>query len=168
MESGGTSPPRWEAESAIIERLQGRGAILVVDEAHHLRDKLLDELRIIRDRAGCGLALVADKTIKMAFARCAQVDGRIGIKLDLSAQAAVDIQDIAGGILGRRPSKAELKTLNAVGKGAGGLHALRRLLGRAWMIATVDGRERILAQDIEAAVYEGAAADEAVPGEAGA
>ena len=55
----------------------------MVDEAHHLRDKLLDELRIIRDRASCGLALVADETIRMALARCQQVDGRIGLKIDL-------------------------------------------------------------------------------------
>ena len=36
-----------------------------------------------RDRAGCGLALVADETIRMALARCQQVDGRIGLKIDL-------------------------------------------------------------------------------------
>ncbi len=59
-----------EAERTIIDRLHDRQALIVVDEAHHLRDKLLDELRIIRDRAGCGLALVADETIRMALARC--------------------------------------------------------------------------------------------------
>ncbi|MDD9991364.1 MAG: hypothetical protein OXP75_06170 [Rhodospirillales bacterium] len=32
----------------------------MVDETRHLRDKLLDETRIIRDRAGFGLALVAN------------------------------------------------------------------------------------------------------------
>ena len=36
-----------------------------------------------RDRAGCGLALVADETIRMALARRQQVDGRIGLKIDL-------------------------------------------------------------------------------------
>lgn len=37
-----------EAERTIIDRLHDRQALIVVDEAHHLRDKLLDELRIIR------------------------------------------------------------------------------------------------------------------------
>ena len=37
-----------EAERTIIDRLHDRQALLLVDEAHHLRDKLLDELRIIR------------------------------------------------------------------------------------------------------------------------
>ena len=73
-----------EAERTIIDRLHDRQALIVVDEALHLRDKLLAELRIIRDRAGCGLALLADETIRMALARCQQVDGRIGLKIDLS------------------------------------------------------------------------------------
>ena len=34
-----------EAERTIIDRLHDRQALIVVDEAHHLRDKLLDELR---------------------------------------------------------------------------------------------------------------------------
>ena len=115
----------------------------MVDEAHHLREKQLNEFRIIRDRAGCGLALVADETISMALARCQQVDGRIGLRIDLATQPTPDVEDIANGLLGRRPSKAELKTLNAVGKGPGGLHAMRRLLGRAWMVAQAAGRDAI-------------------------
>ena len=155
-----------EAESAIIDRLRDRSALLVVDEAHHLRDKLLDELRIIRDRSGCGLALVADKTIEIALARCAQVDGRIGIKLDLTMQAVADIEDIIAGAIGRKPSKAELKTLDEIGRGPGGLRALRRLLGRAWMVAQGDGHDDITASDIDAAVEQGVAADDAAPARA--
>ena len=149
-----------EAERTIIDRLRDRQTLIVVDEAHHLRDKLLDELRIIRDRAGCGLALVADETIRMALARCQQVDGRIGLRIDLATQPTADVEDIAAGVLGRRPTKAELKTLNAVGKGPGGLHAMRRLLGRAWMVAQAAGRDAIEAADITAAADEGVAADE--------
>ena len=58
-------------------------------------------------------------------------------------------------MLGRRPSRIELRTLNAVGRGPGGLHAMRRLLGRAWMLAQAAGRDAI-----EAAADEGVAADE--------
>ena len=70
------------------------------------------------------------------------------------------MEDIAAGVLGRQPSRAELRTLNAVGRGPGGLHALRRLLGRAWMVAQAAGRDAIDASDIAAATDEGAAADE--------
>ena len=149
-----------EAERTIIDRLHDRQALIVVDEAHHLRDKLLDELRIIRDRAGCGLALVADETIRMALARCQQVDGHIGLKIDLATQPVTDVEDIAAGVLGRRPSRTELKTLNAVGRGPGGLHAIRRLLGRTWMVVQAAGREAFEADDIAAAADEGVAADE--------
>lgn len=163
---GRQHPSALDAESTIIARLHDRQALLVVDEAHHLRDKLLDELRIVRDRSGCGLALLADKSIGMALARCQQVDGRIGLKIDLTTQAAADVEDIAAGVLGRKPSRAELRTLNAVGRGPGGLHALRRLLGRAWMVAQSAGRDEIEAGDIAAATDEGVAADEGAPHEA--
>ena len=149
-----------EAERTIIDRLRDRQAMIVVDEAYHLRDKLLDELRIIRDRAGCGLALVADESIRMALARCQQVDGRIGLRIDLATQLSADVEAIASGVLGRQPTKTELKTLTAVGKGPGGLHAMRRLLGRAWMVAQAAGRDALEAGDITAAADEGVAADE--------
>ena len=76
----------------------------------------------------------------MALARCQQVDGRIGLRIDLTTQAAGDVEDIAAGVLGRRPSRVELRTLNAVGRGPGGLHAMRRLLSRAWMVSSPAGR----------------------------
>lgn len=151
-----------EAERTIIDRLRDRQALIVVDEAHHLRDKLLDELRIIRDRAGCGLALLADETIRMALACCQQVDGRIGLRIDLATQPTADVEGIAAGVLSRRPSKTELKTLNTVGRGPGGLHVMRRLLGRAWMVAQAASRDAIEAGDITAAADEGIAADEGV------
>ena len=88
------------------------------------------------------------------------MDGRIGLKIDLSTQPMTDVEDIATGVLGRKPTKAELKTLNAVGRGPGGLHAMRRLLGRAWMVAQAAGRDAIEAADISAAADEGVAADE--------
>ena len=150
-----------EAESAIIAHFRGHDdALLVVDEAHHLRDKLLDELRIIRDRAGCGLALVADETIRMALARCHQIKGRVGLSIDLKAQPVADVEKIAAGVLKRAPSKGELKVLNGVARGVGGLHALRRLLGGAYMVARANGRTAIEAADIAAAAAEGVAADE--------
>ena len=96
----------------------------------------------------------------MAFARCQQVDGRIGLKIDLATQAMADVEDIAAGVLGRKPTKAELRTLNAVGRGPGGLHAMRRLLGSAWMVAQAAGRDAIEAHDTTAAADEGVAADE--------
>lgn len=153
--------PALEAETMVIERLRGRNYLLVVDEAHHLKDKLLDELRIIRDRSGCGLALIGDETIRMALARCAQVAGRVGLKVNLPTQPEGDVAEIAAGPLGRRPTKAELKIMAAAANAPGGLHGLRRLLGRAWMVAHREGRDEIRPADIAEASDEGVAAEEA-------
>ncbi|WP_419738683.1 AAA family ATPase [Ruegeria sp.] len=143
-----------EAEQAIVAGLEGRGALIVVDEAHHLRAPLLDELRCIRDMAGCGLALIGDDTIRMTLARCPQVTGRIGMRVDLKALARDDVAAIAAGPLGRKPGAREMKHLIAAAAGPGGLHGLRRHLARAWMIARGAGREAISEADIEAAAGE--------------
>ncbi|MCY4405669.1 MAG: AAA family ATPase [Rhodospirillaceae bacterium] len=148
------------AEKAVIRTLRDRNYLLVVDEAHFLRDKLLDELRVIRDRARCGLALVANESIEMSLNRLDQVSGRVGFALDLSAQPVADVEAIAAGPLGRKPTTAELKILTKAARGPGGLHALRRLLGRAFMVARTEGRERIVPADVELAADEGVATDE--------
>ena len=144
------------AETAVVARLADRGALVVVDEAHHLSAKLLDELRCIRDNAGCGLALVGDDSVRMTLARCPQVLGRIGMRVPLGALAVADVAAIAAGPLGRAPAANELKVLAATARGPGGLHALRRLLARAWMVARAEGRGGIDAADLAVAGEEGA------------
>ena len=153
-------------EKAVIARMRDRNYLLVVDEAHFLRDGLLDELRIIRDRARCGLALVANESIELALNRRDQIAGRVGLRLDLTTQPVADVEQIAAGPLGRKPDKAELRILTAAARGPGGLHALRRLLGRAFMVARAEGRDRIAPADIAMAADEGVAADEGGAAEA--
>ena len=89
------------AEKAVITRMRGRNYLLVVDEAHFLRDNLLDELRIIRDRARCGLALVANESIEMALNRREQIAGRVGLSLNLETQPVADVEQIAAGRIRR-------------------------------------------------------------------
>ena len=141
------------AETAIVTCLEGRGALLCVDEAHHLSPRLLDELRCIRDMAGCGLALLGHDALWNTLAKsdhCDQIVGRIGIRLPLVPASDADVRALARQVLGRAPAKGELKQLHAAARGAGGLHALRRLLARAWVIARAGGRA-IGADDIAAA-----------------
>ena len=125
--AGGRHPSALAAETALA-----RGALIVVDEAHHLAPRLLDELRCIRDVGGCGLAL-------------------IGVRLPLGAPAQADVLDLAAGILGRRPGAGESKSLIAAARSAGGLHALRRLMARAWVSCQAAGRDRIEAGDLDLA-----------------
>ena len=130
-------------ERAIIARLRQGNSLVIIDEAHHLRDALLDELRCIRDNAGCGLALIGNDAVLMSIRRCPQILGRTGIRLNLKQLVAEDVAAIAAGPLGRTPTRAELKPLVMAARGKGGLHTLRRVLAEAWKLARAERREGI-------------------------
>ena len=147
--AGAWHPSALKAERAVIERLRDRGALLVVDEAHHLTARLLDELRCIRDVAGCGLALIGDNSLTATLTRCPQIVGRIGGRLQKKKPAEADVAAMVSGVLGRRAARREIKAAMLAAAGPGGLHALRRLLARAWMAARHDGSEEIRAEDLD-------------------
>ncbi len=155
--AGGQHPSALAAETAIVARLEGRTALLVVDEAHHLNARQLDELRCLRDLAGCGLGLLGDDSIRQTLARCPQVTGRTGVRVALGAAPEADVAALAQSVLGRRPAREERAALMAAGRGPGGLHALRRLLAGAWLMARADGRGAIAAGDLAAAAESEAA-----------
>lgn len=138
-------------ESAVIDHLTGRGALLVIDEAHHLPARLLDELRCIRDVAGCGLALVGNDEIRMTLARCPQIVGRIGIRLAKKHPVRADVERILSGVLGREAEPRELDAATAAATAPGGLHTLRRMIERAWITARAGGRDGIGQEDVQAA-----------------
>ena len=147
------------AESAVIDRLEGRGALLCVDEAHHLSPRLLDELRCLRDLAGCGLALIGGDELWTTLTRSGRSDqiiGRIGIRLPLGRASDDDVAALARAVLDRAPSAGERKLLVRAATGAGGLHSLRRLLMRAWVVARAEGRDQITSGDLAAAAEAGA------------
>ena len=130
----------------------------MIDEAHHLRAAQLDELRCIHDPelAGCGLALIGDESIEMPLARCPQVIGRIGMRVELRRLEEADVAAIVAGPLGRRPNKRELKQLVAVARGPGGLHALRGVLAAAFMLARAEGADAIATEHLAAAIEDAA------------
>lgn len=141
------------AEKSIVRHLTGRDALLIVDEAHHLTPILLDELRCIRDIAGCGLALAGDDTLWTTLAgsrRCDQIVGRIGARLPLTAPDS-DVLELAERIVGFRPEGAAAKRVLATARSPGGLHALRRVFARAITLARADSQDAVRAADIEAA-----------------
>ncbi len=149
------------AESVAVARLRDRGALLAVDEAHHLSARLLDELRCIRDMAGCGLALIGGDELWTRLAsspHCDQIVGRIGIRLPVGRVSETDVRELGGAVLGRETAARETRLLLASAQAAGGLHALRRLLVRAWIHAKAEGRATtVQAEDLTAAAEEGGA-----------
>ena len=154
------NPSAMTYETAIIEQLRGRRALLVIDEAHHLPSGLIDELRCIRDQAECGLALVGNNEIRMTLARLPQVVGRIGIRLEKKSPVRVDVIRILNNIIGRELSRAEADAAMTAALAPGGLHTLIRMIGRSWITAQASGRAEISEEDI-------IAASDAIAGHAG-
>ncbi len=149
--AGGRFVSALEAEEAILARLEGRHALLAIDEAQHLSARLIDALRGLRDLSGCGLALIGDETLRMTLGRCPQVTGRIGVRVGLGVPGAADVSALLASVLDRAPSASERKAARAAVAAPGGMHALRRLMARAFMIARADGRTAITPDDIAAA-----------------
>ena len=152
--AGGRHPSGLQAEGAAINKLEGRGALLVVDDCHHLSARLLNELRCIRDAAGCGLGLIGENDVwtqLASSAQCDQIVGRIAVRLPLGGPPEVDVIELASGVLGRRPTKTETRHLLDTGRGGGGFHALRILLASDWNLAREEGRDRISVEDVSAA-----------------
>lgn len=142
------------AERAVLDRTRDRNAILVVDEAHHLPDRVLDELRCLRDTGGVGIGLVGDDTLRSAVGRLPQLRGRIGLDVRLRAVPRADAAGIARAVLGRDLADSEDAAVLAAAAEDGGLHVLRRLLALAWTVAVNDGRREIGPTDVEAAHKE--------------
>lgn len=70
----------------IIQKVQGAGALLIIDEAQQLSVQAVEELRAIHDITGCGLAFVGDERLWTIFGgsrsgEYAQLSSRIGFRL---------------------------------------------------------------------------------------
>ena len=111
------------AETAIVEQLGDRNAILIVDEAHHLTPQLLDELRCIRDIARCGLALAGDDSLWAVLAgsrRCDQIVGRVGERIALGRASDEDVLALVAAGVGFRPEGAAAERVLKVARSPGG------------------------------------------------
>ena len=74
--------------------------VLLIDEAQHLNDRCLDELRCIHDQTRVSLILAGNESLRSRFnttrtASFAQLTSRIGPRLELKATAAADIDALA-------------------------------------------------------------------------
>ena len=142
-------------EDVLVERLADRSALLAIDEAHHLTPALLDEIRVLHDRAGCGLALIGNEPLWPRLAssdRAAQLVSRVGIRRHLGAPLTADIHDLSAALLGRSVSAKEHTCLAGVGRRAGGFRAVYKTIGDAYSLARADQRDTPKTTDIENAI----------------
>ena len=140
-----------QLERVVIDRLSGGQVLLVVDEAHHLTQGLLDVVRCVYDAAGCGLVLAGNEPLWSRLAsgdRAAQLVSRVGIARHLRKPVAADILALAETLLGRPAEGAGRDAVLAVGRGVGGLRAVRKIIAQAQILARGDGRDKAATQDL--------------------
>ena len=138
-------------ERIVIDRLSGGQKLLVVDEAHHLSQALLDVVRCVYDAAACGLVLAGNEPLWSRLAsgdRAAQLVSRVGIARRLRRPADADILALAAALLGSAPAGAGRTAVLAAGRGIGGLRAVRKLITQAQLLARGDDRDKATSQDL--------------------
>ena len=142
-------------EDALVAHLEGRQALLIIDEAHHLSQALLDELRCLHDRATCGLALVGNEPLwprLVGGERAAQIVSRIGpYRLRLGAPSAGDGDALAAAMLGRSLTAGEGEVTRKASRRAGGLRGVVQTIHAAHAYALGRGADHIGQVDLAAA-----------------
>ena len=146
LDAGAGVTAAHRLEAVVVRRLAGRGALLVVDEAHHLSAALLDQVRCVYDGAECGLVLAGNDPLWARLAateRAGQLISRIGRHFKLKRPSDADILELARTLLRRDPEGEARKAVLAAGRGLGGLRATAKLIGAAATFARGDGRADI-------------------------
>ena len=109
--------------------------LLLIDEAHHLCDDSVEELRAIYDATDLGLVFIGSREIRERWSgrRWAQLTSRVFQRLDIEGPEAGDIDAIcdAVGITGKRPRER----MRSASRGPGGLRVVAKMLGAAATIA---------------------------------
>jgi len=145
LDTGANIHRATRLEDLLAERLKGRGALLCIDEAHHLRPALLDQIRVLYDRAGCSLALVGNEPLWSKLSesdRAAQIVSRVGIQRHLGAPAATDLHTLASALLDRPLNPREQGRITQLGKRAGGLRAVHKTIRDAYAFARASNRRQ--------------------------
>lgn len=139
----------------IADRVRGTGGLLVLDEAQHLTPAALDQLRVLHDVAGIGIALVGNEGVSLrieGYARSqhhAQLFSRVGMRVPRPRATRADVAVLldAWGVQGAE----ERKLLGAIASKPGALRGMTKALRSAHLLAAAAGREAPAAEDIRLA-----------------
>jgi DNA transposition AAA+ family ATPase len=132
-------------DRAVGTRLKrnGRHTLLVVDEAQHLKDDAVNQLRYFFDEYGVGIALVGNEELYGRFGDApkpayAQLQSRFGLKVRRAAPLAGDIEAVLDAWAIEDPDIRKLGM--AIGRKPGTLRQLTKTLQLAGMIAAGENR----------------------------
>ena len=124
---------------AIAAALAGSKALLVVDEAHHLSQRIFDQLRCVYDKINAeggdfGLAFLGNEPLMRALTAgpaMKQIYSRLGVCEPLPSPPAPDGAELLGAIVGSEPSDQGALWAAAAVAGIGGYRALVKAARRA-------------------------------------
>ncbi|HID8084373.1 TPA: AAA family ATPase [Serratia marcescens] len=160
LELGIGDAPRRSGQlgRAIRRKLRGTNGVVLVDEADHLDYSVLEELRILQEETGVGLALIGNHQVygkltggnsrNMDFAR---LFSRIAKKVSILKTKKADVEAIADawGLNG----KAERELIHALADKPGALRTISHTLRLAAMFAH-GSNESLREKHIRAAVKD--------------
>lgn len=133
--SSGAGAGAWS--NAIRSRLRGEydPQVLLIDEAQHLADESLEEVRSIFDATSIGVVFIGSREIRERWSgrRWAQLTSRIYQRIDIEGPIAGDIDAIceAYGIEGKRARDK----LHRAARLPGGLRVVKKIIQAATALA---------------------------------
>lgn len=139
---------------AVVRRLRGRDALLIIDEAQHLQSSAIDQLRTIHDKAKCGIVLCGNENLIGKLGdpdrtpQLAQLYSRFGMRIAIPRPKTDDIDALLKAW--NVDEKDEKAFMRAVASKPGGLRALTKTLIAAGATAAGNDETRGLAHMREA------------------
>lgn len=137
---------------AICNTLKQQKGLLICDEAQHVGDKVLDMIRSIHDRTGCGLVYAGNEMVYTNLTGGERADyldrlsSRVGMRLPIKKATAADARALANawGIT----DKDTIKLLTGIASKPGGLRGVTKVVKLAQMFK---GEETLQARHVRAA-----------------
>ena len=133
----------------VIERLADTGGLLIFDNAQHLSAQALDELSVIHDEAGIGIALVGNEYSYANLAgnqrtnNYAQLYSRLGTRYHIDEAKSKDIVVLLDAWAAKYPemNTAKIrKRLTGIASQSGSLRLMTKTLKMALMLAAGDDK----------------------------
>ncbi|MEM7046966.1 MAG: AAA family ATPase [Pseudomonadota bacterium] len=136
-------------------RLEGIGALLIIDEAQHLTIECLDQLRALRDKHEVGIALLGGEVLAATIdgrrdSQTAQIRSRLAMRRTCKGPKPADINSLISA-WGVGDDKRVVAYLRAMGSKPGGLRNITMVMKQARLAQTGNGNTDITLPSIKAA-----------------